>query len=153
MDARTLQADFRRVGQVTPHHAHGGVGGVGDGSASPLPGPASTVSSMPGKRTCAAPSARPGISARGGNLAHMVQRTRVANTPDVPLREVWLDVDVARYLHVSPRTVKRMVAKPRPGELDLRRANPVFVGDRRWYADNVKALVRDGVTVGVEVRP
>ena len=64
-----------------------------------------------------------------------------------PTGEVWLDCDVAEYLHVERRTVQRIMRDgPRPGELDLRLANPVYVGDRRWFADNVRALMREGVT-------
>ena len=67
--------------------------------------------------------------------------------PLVPTGEVWLDCDVAEYLHVERRTVQRIMRDgPRPGELDLRLANPVYVGDRRWFADNVRALMREGVT-------
>lgn len=70
---------------------------------------------------------------------------RRGNIPKIPLGDIWLDCDVAAYLHVSPRTVKRIVNEgPRAGELDLRRALPVFVGDRRWFAENVKALVKAG---------
>ena len=86
------------------------------------------------KGTDAAPPVRK--SARRGGL-------RAANTPDVPLREVWLDCDVATYLHVSVRTVKRIANEgPRAGEIDLRLARPVRVGDRRWFADNVRSLVK-----------
>lgn len=86
------------------------------------------------KGTDAAPPVRP--SARRGNST---------NAPRIPHGDVWLDCDVAEYLHVCVRTVKRIVNEgPRPGELDLRKARPVYVGDRRWFAENVKALVRAG---------
>lgn len=86
------------------------------------------------KGTDAAPPVRK--SARRGGL-------RAKNTPDVPLREVWLDCDVAEYLHVCVRTVKRIANEgPRAGEIDLRLARPVKVGDRRWFADNVRSLVK-----------
>ena len=80
-----------------------------------------------------------GTSARRGE-----GRTRGAG-PKIPLREVWLDCDVAEYLHVCVRTVKRLAVSPRPGELDLRKANPVMVGYRRWYADNVRKVVENAM--------
>lgn len=83
------------------------------------------------KGTDAAPPVRK--SARRGN----------PNAPHVPSGDVWLDCDVATYLHVCVRTVKRIANEgPVPGELDLRKARPVFVGDRRWFADNVRSLVK-----------
>lgn len=83
------------------------------------------------KGTDAAPPVRKG--ARRGN----------PNAPHVPSGDVWLDCDVATYLHVCVRTVKRIANEgPRPGELDLRKARPVKVGDRRWFADNVRSLVK-----------
>lgn len=94
------------------------------------------------KGTDAAPPVRQ--SARRGVFR------RAANAPRVPGGDIWLDRDVAEYLHVCLRTVKRIANDgPRPGELDLRRARPVFVGDRRWFAENVKALVREGVAAGL----
>ena len=83
-------------------------------------------------------------SARRGSATSPSARGR---KPLVPTGEVWLDCDVAEYLHVARSTVKRIMRDgPRPGELDLRLANPVYVGDRRWFADNVRALMREGVT-------
>ena len=83
-------------------------------------------------------------SARRGSAASPSAKGR---KPLVPTGEVWLDCDVAEYLHVERRTVQRIMRDgPRPGELDLRLANPVYVGDRRWFADNVRALMREGVT-------
>lgn len=68
------------------------------------------------------------------------------HAPHIPSGDVWLDCDVAAYLHVCVRTVKRIANEgPRSGELDLRKARPVFVGDRRWFAENVKSLLRAGV--------
>lgn len=65
------------------------------------------------------------------------------NRPKIPQSDIWLDCDVAEYLHVCTRTVKRIANEgPRPGEIDLRLARPVFVGDRRWVAENVKELLR-----------
>ena len=87
--------------------------------------------------TDAAPPVR--TSARRGRLSNRARR------PVVPAGDIWLDVDVAEYLHISVRTVKRIANEgPRSRELDLRLARPVFVGDRRWFADNVRALVRTG---------
>ena len=87
--------------------------------------------------TDAAPPVR--TSARRGRSSNRSCR------PVVPTGDIWLDVDVAEYLHISVRTVKRIVNEgPRSRELDLRLARPVFVGDRRWFADNVRALVRTG---------
>lgn len=84
------------------------------------------------KGTDAAPPVR--RSARRGSSA---------NVPRIPRGDVWLDRDVAEYLHVCVRTVKRIANEgPRPGELDLRLARPVYVGDRRWFAENVKVLVK-----------
>lgn len=79
-------------------------------------------------------SARPGTSSS----------TTRAVRPVIPHGDIWLDVDVAAYLHVCPNTVKRIANKgPRTGEVDLRLARPVFIGDRRWVAENVKELVRN----------
>ena len=87
--------------------------------------------------TDAAPPVR--TSARRGKPSNRSRR------PVVPAGDIWLDVDVAEYLHISVRTVKRIANEgPRSRELDLRLARPVFVGDRRWFADNVRALVRTG---------
>lgn len=74
------------------------------------------------------------------------RRGTSSNVPRIPRGDVWLDCDVAEYLHVCTRTVKRIMKDgPRPGELDLRLARPVFIGDRRWFAENVKELVRTGM--------
>lgn len=87
--------------------------------------------------TDAAPPVR--TSARRGRLSNRSRR------PVVPAGDIWLDVDVAEYLKISVRTVKRIANEgPRSRELDLRLARPVFVGDRRWFAENVKALVMRG---------
>ena len=87
--------------------------------------------------TDAAPPVR--TSARRGISSNRSRR------PVVPTGDIWLDVDVAEYLHISVRTVKRIANEgPRSRELDLRLARPVFVGDRRWVAENVKALLRGG---------
>ena len=89
----------------------------------------------------AAPPVRQQSARRG------VSSSSRRNVPKVPSGDVWLDCDVAEYLHVCVRTVKRIANEgPRKGELDLRLARPVFVGDRRWFAENVKALLRNVAT-------
>ena len=67
------------------------------------------------------------------------------NRPKIPQGDIWLDCDVAEYLKVSTRLVKKIANEgPRPGEIDLRLARPVVIGGmRRWFAEKVKALVRD----------
>ena len=117
------------------------------GAADSLVGHRSPVSSIQGA-DAASPvrqSARRGVTSTSPSAK--------GRKPLVPTGEVWLDCDVAEYLHVERRTVQRIMKDgPRPGELDLRRANPVFVGDRRWFADNVRALMREGVTMPKEGR-
>lgn len=81
-----------------------------------------------------------------GNEGQIARRARVSKEPKIPSREVWLDCDVAEYMKVCVRTVKRIVNEgAREGEIDLARARPVVIGGmRRWYADNVKKLVENG---------
>lgn len=76
--------------------------------------------------------------------------SRCADAPRVPPGDVWRDRDVAAFLHVCVRTVKRIAnAGPRPGEIDLRMARPATIGNgRRWSAENVKALVNAGARKG-----
>lgn len=72
------------------------------------------------------------------------------DAPRIPRGDVWRDRDVAEFLHVCVRTVKRIAnAGPRPGEIDLRAARPATIGNcRRWSAENVRALVRAGEAKG-----
>ena len=114
-----LDRDFRRVESVTPTQVHdAGVDRKDPNAALPV-----------------RQNARRGVAT--------ASRGR---EPQISPREVWLDCDVAKFLKVSVRTVKRIANDgPRPGEIDLRQAKPVCVGWRRWWADNVRALVRDGV--------
>lgn len=76
--------------------------------------------------------------------------SRRTAAPRVPPGDVWRDRDVAAFLHVCVRTVKRIAnAGPRPGEIDLRMARPVTISNgRRWSAENVKALVSAGARKG-----
>lgn len=56
--------------------------------------------------------------------------------------EVWHDVDVARFLGVSVRTVTRRLEKPVSGEVDLNKAEPKRFGERRyWLRANVLRLL------------
>lgn len=138
--AYSADRDFRSVATVTST----GVDGCGEAGIFPsAPSPRTSI-----KGADAASPVRQ--SARRGSATSPSARGR---KPLVPTGEVWLDCDVAEYLHVERRTVQRIMKDgPRPGELDLRRANPVFVGDRRWFADNVRALMREGVAMPKEGR-
>ena len=139
--AREYINSFRPVAGTATSSSPAGV----DGGRAERACPPSSAPALHFKAPVAASSDRRSESSRRG-IFQSRRATARGVAPVVPRGEVWLDKDVAEYLHVCLNTVKRIVKSgPRPGELDLRRAKPVVVGDRRWYADNVKALLRDGV--------
>ena len=128
------------VGAATSSMPAGVDGGRAERESVPSSAPA-----LHPKAPVAASSDRRSESSRRG-ISHPLRASARGVAPVIPRGDVWLDKDVAAYLHVCLNTVKRIMKRgPNPGELDLRKAKPVLVGDRRWYADNVKALLRDGV--------
>lgn len=51
------------------------------------------------------------------------------------------DRDVAEFFGVSVRTIQRRVRKPETGEIDLNKAEPQTIGNRRfWLRANVERL-------------
>ena len=51
------------------------------------------------------------------------------------------DRDVAEFFGVSVRTIQRRVRKPEAGEIDLNKAEPQTIGNRRfWLRANVERL-------------
>lgn len=56
--------------------------------------------------------------------------------------EVWHDLDVAAFFGVSVRTLTRRLDSPKPGEIDINRAEPTRFGGRRyWLRSKVVGLV------------
>lgn len=57
------------------------------------------------------------------------------------------DKDVAEFLGISVRTLKRRLEKPAPGEIDPNDAHPCVIGERRlWLRVEVERLVGIGAT-------
>lgn len=56
--------------------------------------------------------------------------------------DIMFDKDVAEFFGISLRTFQRRVLRPRKGELDPNKAEPVVIGSRRlWLRTNVERLV------------
>ena len=55
--------------------------------------------------------------------------------------EVWHDVDVARFLGVSVRTLTRRLDSPKSGEIDINLEPTRFGGRRYWLRANVLRLL------------
>ena len=55
---------------------------------------------------------------------------------------IMFDKDVAEFLGISMRTLQRRVKNPVAGEIDLNKAEPQIIGNRRlWLRVNVERLV------------
>ena len=55
---------------------------------------------------------------------------------------IMFDKDVAEFLGISMRTLQRRVKNPVAGEIDLNKAEPQTIGNRRlWLRANVEELV------------
>ena len=55
---------------------------------------------------------------------------------------IMFDKDVAEFLGISKRTLQRRVKNPVAGEIDLNKAEPQIIGNRRlWLRANVEKLV------------
>ena len=55
---------------------------------------------------------------------------------------IMFDKDVAEFLGISMRTLQRRVKNPVAGEIDLNKAEPQTIGNRRlWLRANVEKLV------------
>lgn len=56
-------------------------------------------------------------------------------------KPIMFDRDVAEFFGVSVRTIQRRVRKPEAGEIDLNKAEPQTIGNRRfWLRANVERL-------------
>ena len=56
--------------------------------------------------------------------------------------EIWHDAEVAEFFGISIRTLTRRLENPKPGEIDIRMAEPTSFGGRRyWVRAKVLALV------------
>ena len=56
-------------------------------------------------------------------------------------KPIMFDRDVAAFFGVSVRTIQRRVMKPEAGEIDLNKAEPQTIGNRRfWLRANVERL-------------
>ena len=59
-----------------------------------------------------------------------------------PGSPIMFDKDVAEFFGLSLRTLQRRVKNPVSGEIDLNKADPVTIGNRRiWTRANVEGLV------------
>ena len=57
-------------------------------------------------------------------------------------KPIMFDKDVAEFFGLSLRTLQRRVKNPARGEIDLNRAEPQTIGNRRfWLRANVERLV------------
>jgi hypothetical protein len=57
-------------------------------------------------------------------------------------KPIMFDKDVAEFFGLSLRTLQRRVKNPARGEIDLNRAEPQRIGNRRlWLRANVERLV------------
>ncbi len=56
-------------------------------------------------------------------------------------RTIWSDADVAEFFGLNLKTLQRRMRKPVTGELELAKADPKIIGNRRfWVRDNVLRL-------------
>ena len=71
-------------------------------------------------------------------------RNRISKPAD---NRVMFDKDVAEFLGISVRTLKRRLEKPKHGEIDPNDAHPCVIGERRlWLRVEVERLVGIGST-------
>ena len=57
-------------------------------------------------------------------------------------KPIMFDKDVAEFFGLSLRTLQRRVKNPATGEIDLNKAEPQRIGNRRlWLRANVEKLV------------
>ena len=69
-------------------------------------------------------------------------RNRISKPAD---NRVMFDKDVAEFLGISVRTLKRRLEKPKHGEIDPNDAHPQTIGGRRlWLREDVERLVGIG---------
>lgn len=55
---------------------------------------------------------------------------------------VWFDKDAAQFLGLSVATLRRRLAHPVAGELDLNKAEPKIIGGRRlWLRERIEKLI------------
>lgn len=60
-------------------------------------------------------------------------------------RIVMFDEEVAEYLRISVRTLRRRLVHPVRGELNLNEAKPHIIGGRRlWLRSNIEKLIGVG---------
>ena len=71
-------------------------------------------------------------------------RNRISKPSD---HRVMFDKDVAEFLGISVRTLKRRIKNPAPGEINPNDAHPCVIGERRlWLRAEVERLVGIGAT-------
>ena len=71
-------------------------------------------------------------------------RNRISKPTD---NRVMFDKDVAEFLGISVRTLKRRLKNPKHGEIDPNDAHPCEIGERRlWLRVEVERLVGIGAT-------
>ena len=71
-------------------------------------------------------------------------RNRISKPAD---NRVMFDKDVAEFLGICVRTLKRRLEKPKHGEINLNDAHPCVIGRRRlWLREEVERLVGIGST-------
>ena len=57
-------------------------------------------------------------------------------------KPIMFDADVAEFFGLSLRTLRRRIAQPAKGEIDLNKAEPQTIGSRRiWLRANIEKLI------------